>query len=129
MTYHEKDPWQEAADEAGGIEGLHVKCAKVRWLANDVELPTGNDGAKLCIIMPTARRGIVQWIDGKIVGRNTGRYEDGFVMPEVLEGWNPYLSFQCVFADEERMGQLATFTSSAWGSFNAFRKLIFSHLD
>jgi hypothetical protein len=52
---------------------------------------------------------------------------DGFVPPRPADlslGWNPYIAFQAVRADEEHLGDLVTFTSSSWGGYYAFQRLI-----
>jgi hypothetical protein len=120
---HERDAWDETGDLGNGIEGQHLKCAKGHWLLDDEEIETGDAGLKICVIMDTATVGEILWQDKKIVDRNVGRIADGFVAPrQVQEGWNTYIAFQAVRADEEHLGELLTFTSSSWGG--AFQSLV-----
>jgi hypothetical protein len=124
MSY-ERDAWDETGDMGNGIEGAHLKYAKGKWLLDDEPIESGDDGLKICIIMPTATVGEVLWQDQKIVGRNVGRISDGFVPPRnVAEGWNPYVAFTAVRADGDHLGELVTFTSSSWGGRFAFQSLV-----
>jgi hypothetical protein len=124
MTY-ERDAWDETGDQGNGILGEHLKCAKGKWLLNDTEVEVGEGGAKICVIMDSSVVGEVLWSDGKIADRRVGRIADGFVPPRNVEdGWNPYIAFQAVRADDEHLGELVTFTSSSWGGRFAFQNLV-----
>jgi hypothetical protein len=119
---HERDAWDETGNMGNGIEGQHLKCAKGTWLLDDVEI---DNDARICVIMESATVGEVRWHDRRIVDRNVGRISDGFVLPkQITEGWNPYVAFQAVRADEENLGALVTFTSSSWGGRFAFQGLV-----
>ncbi|HEV7910736.1 MAG TPA: hypothetical protein VGP28_06555 [Methylocella sp.] len=127
MTYHERDAWDATGDMGNGIEGQHLKCAKGKWLLDDVEIETGADGLKFCPIMETATVGEVLWHDQKIVERNVGRISDGFLPPtpaNIAEKWNPYIAVLGVRCDDGHLGELLTFTSSSWGGWFAFQRLI-----
>jgi hypothetical protein len=50
-----------------------LKCAKGRWLLDEQDIPTGNTGAKICVIMESASTGQVLRQDSKIVERDIGR--------------------------------------------------------
>jgi hypothetical protein len=109
MTYHERDAWDTAGDMGNGIEGQHLKCAKGKWLLDDAEIETGEDGLK------------------KIVERNIGRLSDGFLPltpATITEKWNPYIAVLGVRCDAGHLGELLTFTSSSWGGWFAFQRLI-----
>jgi hypothetical protein len=122
MTY---DPWQQTLDQHGGIEGLHLKCAKGTWKLDDFDLETGDNGLKVCVLMPTAKRGAVLWGEERTISeQRVGRYEAGFVEQKITSPWSPYTSFLGVCADKDHRGQLITFTSSSWGGRSAFEKLI-----
>jgi hypothetical protein len=124
MSY-ERDAWDETGDMGNGIEGQHLKCAKGRWLLDDEEIETGNSGIKICVIMESTVVGQILWQDKKIIERDTGKISDGFVQPrQIMEGWNPYVAFQAVRADEGNIGELVTFTSSSWGGRHAFQSLV-----
>jgi hypothetical protein len=124
MTY-ERDAWDETGDQGNGIEGSHLKCAKGRWLLDDAEIETGENGFKLCLILDTTIVGEILWQDQKIVEREIGRIADGFIPPKrVQPGWSPYVAFQGVRADDEHLGELVTFTSSSWGGRYAFQSLV-----
>ncbi len=116
----ERDAWDDLGDQGNGISGEHLKCAKGVWLLNDESID--NDGLKIVVIMDTAAIGQVLWLDKKIAERETGLVAEGFVAPrELKDGWNPYVSFQCVRVDD---GGLLTFTSSSWGGRYAFQSLV-----
>ena len=75
--------------------------------------------------MDTATVGQVLWLDRKIEEHDVGRISDGFVPPRsITEGWNPYVAFQAVRADDGYLGELVTFTSSSWGGRYAFQSLV-----
>ena len=125
--YHERDAWDAAGNMGTGIEGQHLKCAKGNWLLDEESIETGEDGFQCCIIMDTATVGEVLWKEKKIVERNTGRLSDGFVPKtpnNISLGWNPYTSVMAVRCDEGHLGDLVTFTSSSWGGWFAFQRLI-----
>jgi hypothetical protein len=125
MTIHQRDAWDETGDMSNGILGQHLKCAKGKWLLDDVGIETGDGGMKICVVMDSAVVGQVLWQDQKIVERNVGRIADGFVPPRsVMDGWNPYVAFQAVRADENHRGDLITFTSSSWGGRFVFQNLV-----
>jgi hypothetical protein len=124
---HERDAWDVAGDSGNGIEGQHLKCAKGKWLLDEVEIETAGGGLKFCPIMETATVGEVLWQDQKIIERNVGRLSDGFVPPtpaNITEKWNPYTSVVGVRCDAGHLGDLLTFTSSSWGGWFAFQRLI-----
>ena len=126
MTYHERDGWDEVGDQGNGILGGHLKYVKGRMFLDKAEIKIGDHGIKLCIIMDSATAGKVLWQDQRIAERDVGRVASGF-MPrraEIQESWNPYVSFQAVRADEGHLGEVVTFTSSSWGGWYAFEKLI-----
>jgi len=119
------DAWDIISDSVNGIEGQHLKCAKGRWLLDDNEIITGDDGLRICVVMETATVGEVLWQDHKIAERNIGRVQDGFQFPDVLtDGWNPYVAVMAVRADAGHVGDLLTFTSSSWGGRRAFQSLV-----
>ena len=79
------------------------------------------------MIMDTATVGEVLWKEQKIAQRNTGRLSDGFVPrtpSNISLGWNPYISVMAVRCDDGHLGDLVTFTSSSWGGWFAFQRLI-----
>lgn len=78
QTLYERDAYDETADSGNGILGQHLKCAKGKWLLDGEEIATGNDGAKVCVIITSATTGQILWRDGAIVERDIGRLEDGF---------------------------------------------------
>jgi hypothetical protein len=123
---HNRDPWQQAVDESGGIEGIWIKCSKGRWSFDDCDVATGDDGVKICVVMPTALHGAVLWgEDRTIIDRRLERYEDSAPCGRQLAvGWSPYTQFLAVGADERHRGQLLTFTSSSWGGRRAFHALL-----
>jgi hypothetical protein len=116
---YERDAFDEAGDDGNGIVGEHLKCPKGTWMLGDKPI---SPGSKFCIIMESAIVGEVVWKDGKIVERDTGRRPPKH--GEVAEGRNPYVSFQVVRADEDYLGELATFAGSSWGAHFAFQNLI-----
>lgn len=121
---YERDAFDEAGDDGNGIVGEHLKCPKGIWMLGEKPIPAGS---KFCIIMDSAIVGEVRWKDGKIVERDTGRMADGKRAPkhgQVAEGRNPYIAFQVVRADEDNLGDLATFTGASWGAQYAFQNLI-----
>jgi hypothetical protein len=130
MTNNMVDPWVETLTASGGIEGLHLKCAKGVWYLDGVQIAVGAGGLKIVIIMPTATHGAVKWQDQEIIGRTPlQRYEDAAPSSDFLEeGWNPYTQFLCVGADEKHIGQLMTFTSSSWSGRRAFKDQIGPYL-
>jgi hypothetical protein len=124
MSY-ERDAWDQTGDMSNGIEGAHLKCAKGTWLLDDERIEIGESGIKICVIMESATVGEILWRDHKIVDRNVGRIADGHTPPrQITEGWNPYVAFQAVRADEGHLGELVTFTSSSWGGRYAFQSLV-----
>jgi len=128
MTTYEKDAWDEFGDSGNGIEGQWLKCSKGHWTLDKEDVETGDDGIKICVIMDSVTLGQVLWQDSKIIGRNIGRLSDGFVPPmkkaDLTPGWDPYIAFQAVRADDEHLGDLITFTSNSWGGFYAFQALV-----
>jgi hypothetical protein len=117
--------WKETASKTGGLEGAHIKCGKGVWTMDGLPLVTGPDGARCAIIMPTARVGIIKFVDGRPVEMNTGLIEDGFVPPDAPdETWSQYTEVLVVFVDDEHKGAIGTFTSSSWGGRFAFWKLV-----
>jgi hypothetical protein len=119
------DPWQQLADECRSIEGLDLRCRKGRWSIDDEPFETGDDGAQLAVIMPSALIGEILWEDEKPKEIKAGRVEDGFIAakPPLDDGWSPHTSVLVVFAGEKRAGQLGTFCSSSWGGRFAFQSL------
>jgi hypothetical protein len=129
MAHSTIDPWIETLTAAGGIEGLHLKCAKGAWCLDGVQIAVGEDGLKLAVIMPSAAHGAVLWRDQEIVDRTPlRRYEDAAASGDIEEEWCPYTQFLAVGADEKHRGQLMTFTSSSWSGRHAFRALIGPYL-
>ena len=124
MTTYERDQWDKIGDSTS--EGARLKCAnKGRWTLDDVEIPTGPDGFKIAVIMPSIVVGRVRWFESRIAERDIGRIEHGFEPPEgPLEGWNPYVQFLAVRADEENPGELLSFANSSWGGQSAYRSLV-----
>jgi hypothetical protein len=120
-TYEkQRDAWDEAGDMSNGIAGEWLKHARGVWTLDEEELDTNE--FRMCVIMPTATVGEVKWFESKIVERNIGRLEDGHVPPiKPKEGWNNYVSFQAVRADEGHLGDLVTYTSTSWGGRHASR--------
>jgi hypothetical protein len=117
-TSYEKDAFDIAGDSGSGIEGQWLKCPRGVWTLDDNKIETGRDGAKICVILDSLMTGEILWKDSKIVERNTGRMADGFEMPKhqtIATGWNPYIAFQGVRADDDNLGELITYTSSSWG--------------
>jgi hypothetical protein len=53
------DPWQEALNSGGGIQGSLVKFVKGVWSVDDDAVETGDDGIRLNILMETAQHGSV----------------------------------------------------------------------
>ena len=86
------DPWQEALDFGGGIEGSLVKFVKAVWSVDDDAVETGDDGIRLNILMETAQHGSVLWgNDRTIIDRRLQRYADAAPSKEPLKmGWSPY---------------------------------------
>jgi hypothetical protein len=126
MTY---DPWQQALNNAGGLEGIHIRCAKGSWSYDDEEIRTGNDGASIVIVMETAVHGSVRWEDRMIVERRIERYADTPPSDEPLDAaWSPYTAVQCIGNDTDHIGRLMTFTSSSWGGRRAFSALLGPYL-
>ena len=122
------DAWDETS--GNGILGEHLKIAKGTWTLVGGEFRFGPDGIKLAVIMPTVVVGQVLWTDGQITEREVGRIEDGFraisttrAMNENHPGWSPYTQFLGVRCDDGHVGELLTFTSSAWGGRFAFESL------
>ena len=119
------DPWQEALNASGGIDGIHVKFVKGHWSFDDDPVQTGNEGVRICILMETAQHGSVLWDDRTIVDRRLQRYTD---VPPSREppkpGWAPYTQCQAVGASGNYVDQQLTFSSSSWGGRNAFYSLI-----
>jgi hypothetical protein len=119
------DPWQEALNASGGIDGIHVKFVKGHWSFDDDPVQTGNEGVRICILMETAQHGSVLWDDRTIVDRRLQRYADISPSREPLKmGWAPYTQFQCVGASGNYVDQQMTFASSSWGGRHAFFTLI-----
>jgi hypothetical protein len=122
---HECDAWDETGNMSNGIEGQHLKCAKGRWLLDDNEIVTGEAGIKIGIVMESAIVGEVLWQERKIADRHVGLIAHGHVpLRQISEGWNPYVAFQAVRADEGHIGELVTFTSSSWGGRFAFQAIV-----
>ncbi|HEX3496736.1 MAG TPA: hypothetical protein VHT02_06115 [Methylocella sp.] len=119
---HGTDYFQEAADQIGGIEGLHLRCSKGRWTADDIPM----DGAKIVVIVPTLATGIIKWLDGKPAERRVGRVADGCISKPVPpdDTWNPYAECSVVFIDDEHRGAPGTYTTSAWGGYFSITKLL-----
>jgi hypothetical protein len=126
MTYEKYDPWQEAANNSGGVDGFHVKFGKGVWTVDNDEVRTGEGGFRLCALMDTAMHGAVKWSnDRTITERRLERYATVAPSRESLEvGWAPYTQFQCVGASGSYDRQLMTFSSSSWGGRYAFHALI-----
>jgi hypothetical protein len=125
MSMMTRDPWQEALNDSGGIEGVHIKCAKGVWTFDDDVVETGDGGVQICIVMESALHGQVRWEDRKIVEREVERYEDAAPSTELLDDdWSPYTQVQCVGVDAAHVGRLMTFTSSSWGGRRAFSALL-----
>ena len=125
------DPWQEALDSGGGIQGSLVKFVKGVWSIDDDVVEAGDDGIRLNILMETAQHGSVLWgNDRTIIDRRLQRYA---VAPPSREppkgGWAPYTQFQCVGTNGIYAGQLMTFSSSSWGGRHAFQALIRAYLQ
>jgi hypothetical protein len=117
--------WKTAASQISGIEGAHVKCGKGIWTMDGEPLETGPDGARFAVIMPTARIGIIKWVDSKPAEMRVGLIDDGFVSPESPDdSWSQYTEVLVVFVDEKHKGAIGTFTSSSWGGRFAFLKLL-----
>ena len=126
MKYEKSDPWQEAANNSGGIEGIHVKFGKGCWTVDNDEVQTGEDGFRLCVLMDTAAHAEVKWNNDRTKTlRRLNRYAVVAPSRELLElGWLPYTIFQCSGASGNYIEQLMTFTSSSWGGRLAFQALI-----
>src|SRR5579863_4336475 len=128
MDTHTQDPWKEAADGAGGVEGARLKCNGKTgvWTADGVEIETGPDGLKLAIIMPTALHGTIVFRDGSFPDRDPIRYEDQAPdrTVQLPDGVDPLTECLCVGMDEEHIGQLFTFQSASHGGRHAFETLL-----
>jgi hypothetical protein len=131
MKYEKSDPWQEAVNDSGGIQGLLLKFARRSWTVDDEAVQTGDDGVRICILMETALHGSVLWSnDRTIINRRLNRYAAVAPSREPLEnGRSPYTQFQCVGASGNYVGQLMTFSSSSWGGRHAFQALIRPYLQ
>jgi hypothetical protein len=124
------DPWQEALDSGGGIQGSLVKFVKAVWSVDDDVVETGDDGIRLIILMETAQHGSVLWgNDRTIIDRRLQRYADASPSKEPLKmGWSPYTIFKCVGASGIYSGKMMTSSSSSWGGRHAFYALIHPYI-
>jgi hypothetical protein len=126
MSTYERDAWDEFSSSGNDIQGQWLRCAKGHWTLDKEDAPAGDGGIKIAVIMESASAGQILWEGGKITGRSVGQISSGFVPPTkatLIPGWNPYIAFQCVRADDECLGDLLTFTASSWGGFYAFQTL------
>ncbi len=125
MSYHETDPWQQAAANVRSPEGKRLKCSRGNWSLDGVPVDTGPNGLKVTVIMSTALWGAIAFENGVVTGRRAARYEDvapSFEAPE--PGWEPLTEVLAVLDDDE----LATFTGTAWGARRCFERLIKPYL-
>jgi hypothetical protein len=124
------DPWQEALDSGGGIQGSLLKFVKGVWSVDDDAVETGEDGIRLNILMETAQHGSVLWgNDRTIIHRRLQRYADAPPSKESLKaGWAPYTQVRCIGASGIYSGQMMTFSSSSWGARHAFFTLIHPYM-
>jgi hypothetical protein len=121
MNTQSRDPWQEAADQAGGFEGL---LAKHNCKTGIVTL----DGAEIgpdfraCLLMETAAHGWLRFEEKKLVEREIRRY--AIISPDRNErrpDWEPNTSVLGVsIPDENGVGQLLTYAGAGWGVRKAF---------
>lgn len=103
----------ETKSHAGGIVGLHLKCAKGNWTLGGEPLDTGPDGFRFVAIPATARWGRIKWVDGLPVDQATQLYSDGCPgHGELPDGWDAYTSMQGITSDSE---EVLTFTSAYGG--------------
>jgi hypothetical protein len=125
---YERSAWDEAADQDNGIVGSHFKCAKGQYLLDEIEVPIGKNGIKICWLMPTLVTGQVLWANQKIVQRETGLMDAGQRMPrtrdDITPGWNPYVAITGIRQDGPLAGEFVTFTSTSWGGLFAVKSLI-----
>jgi hypothetical protein len=129
MTNNTVDPWLETLTAGGGIEGVHLKYAKGIWYLDGVQISVGEIGLKIAVLMSTAAHNAVLWDNQEIIERTPlRRYEDAAPSFDIEKGWSPYTQFLGVGADEKHLGQLVTYTSSAWSGRHAFRGLIGPYL-
>jgi hypothetical protein len=114
-------------EEEGGFDlivGSFLKCPKGRWLLDDVEIKTGEDGVRATLLMNTAQHGCVYFDKGGEKARpivtDLRRYADCDPSREALpNGLDPYTIFQCLIGEE-----LCTFAASSWGARKSFKKLV-----
>jgi hypothetical protein len=64
---HEKDGWDEIAEEGNGIIGPHLKYVKVAWLLDGFPV---SESIKIAVVMDGATAGAVRWADSKIIERH-----------------------------------------------------------
>jgi hypothetical protein len=123
MTYHERDPWQQAADDAGALEGARLTCAKGIWSRDGV--PIGADELakmRIVVLMESAQHGELKWVDHKVAERQMAFYSVVPPSGEYLgDDWSPATQFVCV--DLESRAEM-TFTSAAWSGRRAFSTLL-----
>jgi hypothetical protein len=120
MTNNTVDPWLETLTAGGGIEGVHLKYAKGIWYLDGVQISVGEIGLKIAVLMSTAAHNAVLWDNQEIIERTPlRRYEDAAPSFDIEKGWSPYTQFLGVGADEKHLGQLVTYTSSAWSGRHA----------
>jgi hypothetical protein len=123
------DALDRFADSGNGVQGIWVtENGKIGdWFYDDANVgPEPEEQAAL--IIDSMVVGEIRFENGKVVDKKTGRLIDGFEAPvskaDLTPGYNPYVSFQLVFATGDYAGQLGTYSGTSWGALFAAQKLV-----
>jgi hypothetical protein len=121
MTIQPTDPWQDAADQASGMEGLRIRHNCKSGVASIDGAEVGPD-FKMCLLLETALHGWLQFEDNKLIGKDLRRFSNEAPDPkEQRPGWEPNTSVLGVSVPSGGgAGQLLTYCGSSWSVRRAF---------
>jgi hypothetical protein len=114
-----KDPMQEAADEAGGFEGLRLRHNCKEGVVYLDGVPVESEALRVVFLMETATHGWLEFDEAKkLVGSSVKRYID--VKPDRNECSPPRKPNTACLGVIESTGQILTYTGSSWSVRSAF---------
>jgi hypothetical protein len=119
MNTFTRDPMQEAADEAGGFEGLRLRhnCKEGAVYLDGVQVES--EVLRVVFLMETATHGWLEFDEAKkLVDSNIKRYVD--VKPDRNECGPPRKPNTACLGVREDTGQILTYTGSSWSVRGTF---------
>ena len=121
MTIQPNDPWQDAADQASGMEGTRKAQLQNRRAATVDGAEVGPD-FRMCLFLEVAFHGWLKFEDNQLVDKDLRRFANEAPDPkEQRDGWEPNTSCLGLSVPSDgSAGRLLTYCGSSWSVRRAF---------